>query len=291
MTVPTYLLRVTEGENEHLKQWLAKQRQISRGGGGILPSGPTSLTPTSELAPNLKASSPVSPMPPSTSRKHRPKWHFGIRSRSPPMEVMVEIYRTLKTLGFEWKTKDLTLTEDMLPGAAGPSDPDELRRKQRKDDEDKIKKVQELFFIETRCRMDDVLVRFPSLHLLAPGHSKQPFRSTGTNGSSTVSDRQRELPSRLSKSRVPPDPKVLSEPFRIIRPTFSTLRSVVIGKRGPSNAGHERCGRDPSEDHAGRLSVLQNPRKSIQRRLQGCLESIPVPGMCLPTYCRARSRI
>ncbi|KAH6896149.1 CAMK/CAMKL/AMPK protein kinase [Coprinopsis sp. MPI-PUGE-AT-0042] len=38
-------------------------------------------------------------------KKHRTKWHFGIRSRSPPMEVMLEIYRTLRTLGMEWKEK------------------------------------------------------------------------------------------------------------------------------------------------------------------------------------------
>ncbi|KAJ2937023.1 hypothetical protein H1R20_g78, partial [Candolleomyces eurysporus] len=38
-------------------------------------------------------------------KQHRTKWHFGIRSRSPPMEVMLEIYRTLKTIGMEWKEK------------------------------------------------------------------------------------------------------------------------------------------------------------------------------------------
>ncbi|KAF8902258.1 kinase-like domain-containing protein [Gymnopilus junonius] len=38
-------------------------------------------------------------------KKHKTKWHFGIRSRSPPMEVMLEIYRTLRTLGMEWKEK------------------------------------------------------------------------------------------------------------------------------------------------------------------------------------------
>ena len=38
-------------------------------------------------------------------KQHRTKWHFGIRSRSPPMEVMLEIYRTLKSLGMEWKAK------------------------------------------------------------------------------------------------------------------------------------------------------------------------------------------
>ncbi|CAG8543697.1 13389_t:CDS:10 [Ambispora leptoticha] len=38
--------------------------------------------------------------------KSRSKWHFGIRSRSPPLEVMLEIYRALKNLGMDWKTID-----------------------------------------------------------------------------------------------------------------------------------------------------------------------------------------
>ncbi len=33
------------------------------------------------------------------------KWHFGIRSSSPPMEVMLELYRTLEALGLEWREK------------------------------------------------------------------------------------------------------------------------------------------------------------------------------------------
>jgi len=37
--------------------------------------------------------------------KRKPRWHFGIRSRSPPMEVMLEIYRTLSVLDMEWKEK------------------------------------------------------------------------------------------------------------------------------------------------------------------------------------------
>ncbi|KAI9622329.1 hypothetical protein KEM48_007309 [Puccinia striiformis f. sp. tritici PST-130] len=40
------------------------------------------------------------------------KWHFGIRSKSPPMTVMLEIYRTLQTLGFEFKRKDLNSNKD-----------------------------------------------------------------------------------------------------------------------------------------------------------------------------------
>ena len=36
-------------------------------------------------------------------KQHRTRWHFGIRSRSPPMEVMSAIYASLKSLGMEWK--------------------------------------------------------------------------------------------------------------------------------------------------------------------------------------------
>ncbi|ORX94238.1 Pkinase-domain-containing protein [Basidiobolus meristosporus CBS 931.73] len=39
-------------------------------------------------------------------RPPRSRWHFGIRSRSPPLEVMFEIYQALKKLGMQWKTLD-----------------------------------------------------------------------------------------------------------------------------------------------------------------------------------------
>ncbi|KAF9970578.1 Protein kinase [Actinomortierella ambigua] len=35
--------------------------------------------------------------------KARPKWYFGIRSRSAPLEVMAEIFKALKALGMKWK--------------------------------------------------------------------------------------------------------------------------------------------------------------------------------------------
>ncbi|KAK7205413.1 kinase-like domain-containing protein [Myxozyma melibiosi] len=38
----------------------------------------------------------------SASRKSKTRWHFGIRSRSYPIDVMSEIYRALKGLGAEW---------------------------------------------------------------------------------------------------------------------------------------------------------------------------------------------
>ncbi|KAJ1673525.1 Protein kinase, partial [Spiromyces aspiralis] len=33
----------------------------------------------------------------------RPRWHFGIRSRSPPADVMAEVFRALKQIGMQWK--------------------------------------------------------------------------------------------------------------------------------------------------------------------------------------------
>ncbi|QSL67079.1 hypothetical protein MERGE_001466 [Pneumocystis wakefieldiae] len=43
------------------------------------------------------------PMSLNTEKKKRAiRWHFGIRSRSSPLEIMIEIYRALKDLGAEW---------------------------------------------------------------------------------------------------------------------------------------------------------------------------------------------
>ncbi|KAI9490838.1 kinase-like domain-containing protein [Zychaea mexicana] len=45
----------------------------------------------------------------SNRRSHKPrsKWHFGIRSRCPVWEVMLEIYRSLQNVGIEWRVIDL----------------------------------------------------------------------------------------------------------------------------------------------------------------------------------------
>lgn len=39
---------------------------------------------------------------PMSNKKSKTRWHFGIRSRSYPLDVMGEIYRALKSLGAEW---------------------------------------------------------------------------------------------------------------------------------------------------------------------------------------------
>ncbi|KAI9306879.1 kinase-like domain-containing protein [Cunninghamella echinulata] len=41
-----------------------------------------------------------------TKSSSRSKWHFGIRSKCPAWEVMLEIYRSLKNVGMEWRSID-----------------------------------------------------------------------------------------------------------------------------------------------------------------------------------------
>ncbi|KAF9966796.1 Protein kinase [Mortierella alpina] len=66
-------------------------------GGGI---------PIPSKSPSAYNSSSSATLQAATQRrmKARPKWYFGIRSRSAPREVMVEIYRALSNLSMKWKT-------------------------------------------------------------------------------------------------------------------------------------------------------------------------------------------
>lgn len=93
-------------------------------------------------------------------RQHRTKWHFGIRSRSPPMEVMTEIYRTLATLGMEWKEKR------WLGGLGGvaKSARGQIQRAQENDGSGHVdlKLASAIYFVETRARVQDVVVRLLS---------------------------------------------------------------------------------------------------------------------------------
>jgi carbon catabolite-derepressing protein kinase len=102
-------------------------------------------------------------------KQHRTRWHFGIRSRSPPMEVMLEIYRTLKALGMEWKEK-----KDL--GGLGGIRRDKDRRSrerakvERARDQDgggyvDMKAASSVYFIETRARVQDVVVRLYIPHV------------------------------------------------------------------------------------------------------------------------------
>ncbi|GAA5992694.1 hypothetical protein JCM11641_004995 [Rhodosporidiobolus odoratus] len=123
------------------------------------------LTPTGSEAPPV----PVQQQPQAvTAKRLRQRWHFGIRSRSEPMEVMLEIYRTLKTLGMEWRVRSGTGEEgegkenEGEGGGGGKKEgggEESEKRRRRREEEERLKKATELFFVETRCRMDDVMVR------------------------------------------------------------------------------------------------------------------------------------
>jgi len=78
---------------------------------------------------------------PVKERKSKMRWHFGIRSRSPPMEVMLEIYETLTALGFQWREKKGVWGMKPRP----PQNPHDLN--------------DSIYLIETRVRVRDVVVR------------------------------------------------------------------------------------------------------------------------------------
>ena len=96
--------------------------------------------------------------PTKEKKQHRTKWHFGIRSRSPPMEVMLEIYRTLKTLGMEWKEKgDLGGLGGIQRGRG--SDRARIERAREYDGGYvDLRAAASIYFIETRARVQDVVV-------------------------------------------------------------------------------------------------------------------------------------
>lgn len=95
-------------------------------------------------------------------KQHRTKWHFGIRSRSPPMEVMLEIYRTLKTLGMEWKEKrDLGGLGGIQAMKARDKRNGKVERAREYDGGGYVdlRVASAIYFIETRARVEDVVVR------------------------------------------------------------------------------------------------------------------------------------
>ena len=91
-------------------------------------------------------------------KKYRTKWHFGIRSRSPPMEVMLEIYRTLKALGMEWNEKrNLGGLGGIPPRRRGSGTIERARELDGSGYVD-LKAAAGIYFVESRARVQDVIV-------------------------------------------------------------------------------------------------------------------------------------
>ena len=110
----------------------------------------------------------------------KPKWHFGIRSRSPPMEVMLEIYKSLDQLGMEWKKKKDIVWPDIgtrPENSAYSSEVEQIldvyteqtgneyimgrARPDKKVEQNQEKTAQNLFLVETRHRYGNVMVSSP----------------------------------------------------------------------------------------------------------------------------------
>ncbi|KAJ7075340.1 CAMK/CAMKL/AMPK protein kinase [Mycena belliarum] len=84
--------------------------------------------------------------PPKTAR-----WHFGIRSRSAPMEVMLEIYKTLMSMGMQWKEK-----KNLGCLGRAPMGRDDHHGDERSDDN--LRAAAAIFCIETRGKVNDIVV-------------------------------------------------------------------------------------------------------------------------------------
>ncbi|ORY72724.1 kinase-like domain-containing protein [Leucosporidium creatinivorum] len=146
------------------------------------------LTPTERnQAPHpIPTPAPTGP----TTRRLRQRWHFGIRSRSEPMEVMLEIYRTLKALKMEWKPK-----RGGAGGGAEAEEGEDSKKRRRREEEERVKKAQELYFVETRCRMDDVMVRMDlQLYRIDDQNYLVDFRNLGYRSIPSTSKASPSLP-------------------------------------------------------------------------------------------------
>ncbi|KAF8995593.1 KA1 domain/Ssp2 C-terminal domain-containing protein, partial [Cyathus striatus] len=128
-------------------------------------------------------------------RQHKIKWHFGIGSRSPRMEVMLEIYRTLKVLGMEWKEKGdlggLRGVRPTSPSSPSPHDKTVLNRDLDDSGGVDMTKAAVIYFVETQRRVQDVVVLMNlqphmvnSINYLVDFHHKRTYKAPMEPGAS-----------------------------------------------------------------------------------------------------------
>lgn len=117
----------------------------------ILPSSLPQIHRANMVAQGSQAAAKISPL---SVKKSKTRWHFGIRSRSYPLDVMGEIYIALKNLGAEWakpSEEDLwTIRVRWRYNIDMPDD--EMKNKQIPD---LMKMVIQLFQIETNNYLVD----------------------------------------------------------------------------------------------------------------------------------------
>ncbi|CBQ70870.1 related to SNF1-carbon catabolite derepressing ser/thr protein kinase [Sporisorium reilianum SRZ2] len=129
---------------------------------------------------------------PATAQMHkkpRSRWHFGIRSRSPPMEIMLELYRTLQSLGMEWRAKPVAKPAKGSKAADSEAGGDTSGGEGTDKSENNNgggsgsgggSKGEELFFLETRWKVGHVLVRMDlQLYHVDSANYLVDFRNVG----------------------------------------------------------------------------------------------------------------
>ncbi|CCE62920.1 hypothetical protein TPHA_0D02840 [Tetrapisispora phaffii CBS 4417] len=104
-TLPSFQQRTlnkgnsTTPDEERTPMFLTQHMNEGNSGVAILPTSLPQLHRANMLSSGLLQNSNIHPL---VSKKSKTKWHFGIRSRSYPLDVMGEIYIALKNLGAEW---------------------------------------------------------------------------------------------------------------------------------------------------------------------------------------------
>ncbi|KAE9407418.1 Pkinase-domain-containing protein [Gymnopus androsaceus JB14] len=124
---------------------------------------------------------------------HRTKWHFGVRSRSPPMEIVLEIYKTLKVLDMEWVEKKSLgelggVKTRLVRDDNGMSKIERVKKLDGQGDVD-LRLASSIYLIEARSRVQDVVV-YMNLQLycvdatnyLVDFHHKKSYRASTEPG-------------------------------------------------------------------------------------------------------------
>lgn len=94
----------------------------------------------------------------------QPRWHFGIRSSSPPMEVMLELYRTLEALGIQWRQKRGVWAASQEESTAALQAAEQLAYSQHPDPsagdsyEGESRENLDVYYIECRWRVRNCVV-------------------------------------------------------------------------------------------------------------------------------------
>lgn len=155
---------------QHTLESYERSRSARRGRQGFSNGGAQPSPPITSLSSTAR---PVLPHIASSSQAIKPpRWNFGIRSSSPPMEVMCELYRSVKHLGAEWREKDHPWSFVALPYP--PMDHDD------------ITPATDIFFIQTRWKLRDESVSchptsispYPLTSIVPTGPSRYPIISS-----------------------------------------------------------------------------------------------------------------